>query len=77
MNELISFLTKNLTGIEDYSINETEEEGGINYTISVPQEYVGLLIGRGGKTIKAIRNVVKVRATLEQKLVNVSVEEAE
>ena len=35
----------------------------------------GILIGKEGKTIKAIRNLLKVRATLEKKVVNVVLSE--
>ncbi len=77
MKDLINFLAKNISGTEDFSIEEGEVENGINYTIILPQEYVGLIIGKGGQTIKSIRNIVKVRATLEKSLVNVSVQEKE
>lgn len=77
MKDLINFLTKNISGTDDFSVEEGEVENGINYTIILPQEYVGLIIGKGGQTIKSIRNIVKVRATLEKTLVNVSVQEKE
>lgn len=77
MKDLIDFLTKNITGTDDYSVDEGEAENGTNYTIILPQEYVGLIIGKGGQTIKSIRNIVKVKATLEKTLVNVSVQEKE
>jgi len=77
MKDLISYLAKNITGTEEFTIEEEKMEGGFNYTIVLPQEYVGLVIGKGGQTIKSIRNLVKVRATLEKALINVSVKEKE
>ncbi|PIP57013.1 RNA-binding protein, partial [Candidatus Woesebacteria bacterium CG22_combo_CG10-13_8_21_14_all_45_10] len=35
--------------------------------LKVPPEDMGLVIGKGGTTIKAIRNLIRVRATLEKR----------
>ena len=74
MKELLTFLLEKITGNKDIKIEESEEEGRVDYLISAPEDIVGMIIGKGGKTIKAIRNLLKVRATLEKKAVSVSVE---
>jgi len=74
MKELLTFLVEKITGNKDIKIEESEEEGRVDYLISAPEDIVGMIIGKGGKTIKAIRNLLKVRATLEKKAVSVSVE---
>ena len=38
---------------------------------------IGLIIGKNGKTIRAIRNLLRVRAAIEKKAVFVSVSEKE
>ena len=76
MKELISFLVKNIAGTDELEIEEKEEAGVNSYVIKVKQEYMGLIIGKGGKTIKTVRTLLKVRATLEKKLVDVNIEEA-
>jgi predicted RNA-binding protein YlqC (UPF0109 family) len=76
MNELISYLVKNITGTQDFTITEEEMENGINYTVLLPQEFIGLVIGKGGQTIKALRNIIKVKATLDKTLVNLTVAES-
>ena len=73
MKELLTFLVEKITGNKDIKIEESEEEGRVDYLISAPEDIVGMIIGKGGKTIKAIRNLLKVRATLEKKAVSVSV----
>lgn len=76
MEDLLNFLVKNITGIKDYKIESNKlDGGGVEYTILTPQEYVGLIIGKRGKTIKTIRNILKVRATLDKEKVNLSVSE--
>ncbi len=74
MQELLEFLLKGILGKEKFDVVETEEEGRIAYTIKTAQENVGMIIGKGGKMIKTIRNILKVRATLEKKAVFVNVE---
>lgn len=75
MKDLIEFLVKNITGSEDFEVEEKSEDGLATYIIRAKAEYMGLIIGKAGKTIKTIRNLVKVRATLEKKSFNLSVEE--
>jgi predicted RNA-binding protein YlqC (UPF0109 family) len=73
MEELLDYLVKNITGNNKIEINKNEEGGNINLAIKSPEEVVGLIIGKAGKTIKAISRLLKVRATLEKKRVNVEV----
>ena len=73
MKELLTFLVEKITGNKAFEIQETDEEGRVDYLVSAPEEIVGMIIGKGGKTIKTIRNLLKVRATLEKKAVSVSV----
>ena len=76
MKELISLLVKNIIGSEDFEIEEAVDGGVTNFIIHTKAEFMGLVIGKGGKTIRTIRNLVKVKATLEKTSVNVSVAEA-
>jgi len=77
MRKLLEFLVKGVTGTDDFEIEENEEGGRTEYVIHANPDYVGRIIGKGGKTIKAIRNLLKVRATLEKKAVGLSVIEKE
>ena len=74
MKQLLEFLLKGILGKEEFDVVETEAEGRIDYTIKTAQENVGMIIGKGGKMIKTLRNLLKVRATLEKKAVFVNVE---
>ena len=72
MKELLLFILKNLTGSEDFEIEEEVEEGKVNLMVKAPAELSGLIIGKQGKTIKNIRRLVSVRAALEDRVVNIS-----
>jgi predicted RNA-binding protein YlqC (UPF0109 family) len=74
MKDLLNYLLKGLLGDEKYEIVETEDGGRFLYTIKTAPENVGLLIGKGGRMIKSLRNVLKVRATLEKVVVSLNVE---
>lgn len=74
MKDLLEFLLKGLLGEEKFEVFEAEDEGRVVYTIKTQPENIGLIIGKGGHMIKTIRNVLKVRATLEKKAVSLNVE---
>jgi len=74
MKDLLEFLLKGLLGEEKFEIVEVSDAGRILFTVKTAPEQVGLIIGKGGHTIKALRNVLKVRATLEKVAVSVNVE---
>ena len=74
MKDLLTHILKAISGGEKFKIEETTEGDSTHYLIKAPEDSVGLIIGKEGKTIKAIRNLLKVRATLEKTAVSVSVE---
>jgi predicted RNA-binding protein YlqC (UPF0109 family) len=75
MKDLLEFLLKNVLGKEKFEIQESEDEGRIIYTIKTDPENIGLVIGKGGHMIKTLRNLLKVRATLEHKAVSLNIGE--
>jgi predicted RNA-binding protein YlqC (UPF0109 family) len=75
MKDLLEHLLKALLGEAKFEITEDEQEGRIIYAIKTDPENIGLIIGKGGKMIRALRNTLKVRATLEKKAVSLDVTE--
>lgn len=73
MKELLEFILRGILGEEKFEISETAEEGRVLYTIKTNPENVGLVIGKGGKMINTLRNILKVKATLEKKGVSLQV----
>ena len=76
MKDLLTFIVKGITGKDNLEITEETEGERIHFLIKAPEDSIGIIIGKEGKTIKAIRSLLKVRATLEKKGVSVSVEGA-
>lgn len=76
MIDLIKYIITNITGKEDIEVIENELDGGrFEYVVKLPKDLMGIVIGKGGNTIKSIRNLIKVKATIEKKSVNIFVEE--
>ena len=75
MKDLLTFLIKKITKSDDFSTSETEEEGRSILKVLADPSIIGLIIGKGGRTIKNIRKILSVRAVLEGKAVAISVEE--
>lgn len=75
MHELLSYIISNITGVEA-QVSEEELDGFTRFDVRVPKESVGIVIGRGGKTINAIKNILKIKAIKEGVRVDVQVTEA-
>jgi len=73
MKQLIEYLVEGISGTKDFTVEEEAQEGRTEFVIHADPDYVGKIIGKGGKTIKTIRNLLKVKATLEAKAVGLSV----
>ncbi len=75
MQELVSYIVESLTGNSDFSVEIIEEERLIVITLS-PDD-IGRVIGRGGKTAKAIRLIVKAAAAKRNKRYDVEIRETD
>ena len=73
MKKLLEFLVHEITGTADFTVSEEQIDDKINLTVVVPQETVGLVIGKEGKTIKNIRKILAIKATQENTVVSVNV----
>lgn len=63
MKELVEFLVGELVSDPDaVRVTETEDDRGFRYSVEVAPGDMGKVIGRGGRTAKAIRTVVRAAA---------------
>ena len=76
MKKLLEFIIQNITGSNDFSIEEETNEDHVTLNVSANPSIIGLIIGKEGKTIKNIRKIVSIKATLLKKVINISVTEA-
>jgi predicted RNA-binding protein YlqC (UPF0109 family) len=63
MTELLEFLVRALVEDPDaVEVEELEEDGDLIYEISVAEDDLGRVIGKGGRVANAIRTVAKAAA---------------
>lgn len=74
MKKLLEFILTGIVGDKNFEIEEGEDSSSPSFLVKTPSETTGIIIGKVGKTIKAIRTLLRVKATLEGKGVYVSVE---
>lgn len=70
MKELLEYILKNILG-ESIKFDVIEEVEGdvIKYSINVADDNAGLVIGKGGKIINSIRNLLRIKAVILKKKV--------
>jgi len=74
MRELVEFLTRSLVEDPDaVSVEELEENGDVVLEITVADEDLGRVIGRGGRIANALRTVAKAAATRAERRVIVEI----
>lgn len=70
MKDLLEFIIKNILGkTAKFEIDEKDDESIVTLTVKTKPEDGGMIIGKQGKIIKAIRNILRIKATLEKKKV--------
>lgn len=71
MKDLLNFIVTSLvTKPEAVSIEEQKEDGDITLNLTIDPSDMGLIIGKNGQTIRAIRKLLTVRAIAENVRVN-------
>ncbi len=76
LEDLVLFLTKSLVdNPEKVEVTGTEEDSRVDLEIRVAQDDIGKVIGRQGRTIKAIRTVAKAASVKTGKRVSVEVQD--
>lgn len=76
MKQLLEYITQGISANKDIKIEESLSGDLTIYTIKAPKEAMGILIGKGGNTIRAIRSLARARAIIEKAAVAVRLEEA-
>ncbi len=74
MREMLLFLTQSLVEDRDaVQVEELEEDGDLVYEITVNEDDLGRVIGKGGRVANALRTVAKAAAVREGRRVLVDI----
>lgn len=75
MKDSLEYILHHIIETEDITVDEDDNDGFITYTIHAPKEYIGKIIGKGGRTINSIKNLLKITAIKEGKKIDVQIAE--
>lgn len=76
MKALLEYLTKLIVkNPESVRVVEEPTPDWVNLRLTVAPDDMGLVIGKGGKIISALRNLVRVKAIKEDKRINIELME--
>lgn len=71
MKDLLTYIVSGIVNNPDaVVVEENESEGNVELTLTVDPADMGIVIGKGGQTIRAIRKLLAVRAIAENVRVN-------
>lgn len=78
MEELVRFLVEKIVDHpQDVRLGKEKQEGGLIIKLSVHPEDMKVVIGKGGETIRALRDLLYVKASKQGKRVSLVLEEEE
>ena len=76
MKDLLNYIVTNIVSKpEAVVIEENSQDGEVNLALTVDPTDMGLIIGKGGQTIRSIRKLLTVRAIAENVRVNLQLSE--
>lgn len=76
MNDALTYIISSIVDDTDkIRIEEQETNGIVEFQIFVAKEDIGKVIGKEGKVIRAIRNIMKIPAMKQNKKIQISVNE--
>lgn len=73
MKNLLDYLLLQITG-KEIPTEETQNENNIELTIHPSSEDAGIIIGKSGKTIKAIQEILRIKGKKENTFVSLHVD---
>lgn len=74
--ELVEYIVKNLVSMPDkISIEEIKEDSKLTLKLGVAKEDMGRIIGKEGRIIRSIREIIGAYATKNKEKVSILVEE--
>lgn len=77
LQDTLSYIVKSIVENEDQvNVTTDVQEDMVQLNIFVDKADMGKVIGKEGKVIRAIRNIMKIKAIKEDKKINITLNEA-
>ncbi len=76
MKDILKFIVSGIVEkSESVEVTEEENQGIVNLIVKVDSEDMGKIIGKEGKVIKAIRNLMRIPGVLQGKKIYITLAE--
>ncbi len=76
MKDILKFIISSIVEkSESVEVSEEENQGIVNLTVKVDPQDMGKVIGKEGKVIKAIRNLMRIPGVLQGKKIYITLSE--
>ncbi len=76
MDDLLKFLiTPLVSDIKKVKIEKSQDGRNMNFSVLIPKEDIAKVIGKNGKMIKSIKNILRIRGVKENIFVGIEVNE--
>ena len=76
MKKTLEYIVKSIVEKpDDVNVTENDENGVTEFVVTVDKDDMGKVIGKGGKVIRSIRNVMKIPAIKENKRIHITLSE--
>lgn len=76
MKDTLTYILKGIVDKpEEVDVLEEENQGIVNLTIKVATDDMGKVIGKEGKVIKSIRNLMRIPGVLQSKKIYITLAE--
>ncbi len=72
---LLYIITALVEHPDEVEVSEEQADDITNFTVKVAKEDMGRVIGKEGKVIRSIRNVMKIKAMKQNKRINITLAE--
>ena len=77
MKDALLYIVSSIVDNPDaVKVEENELDGILNLLITVAKEDMGKIIGKEGKVIRSIRNIMRIKAMKNDTRINISLAEA-
>ncbi|MBI4084315.1 MAG: KH domain-containing protein [Candidatus Levybacteria bacterium] len=72
---LLYIISQIVDSPDEVNVSEEDLDGIITFTVTVAKDDMGKVIGKEGKVIRSIRNVMKIKAMKQNKRINITLAE--
>lgn len=75
MQKLLEYILNETFSNPEITVTSSDDDGNVILTIHAPQSEIGKIIGKNGKVINAMKQIIKIQAIKDNKRVELQVEE--